>query len=83
MNSQITAMPRHTSFPRSCVGIQTSPLLSLDMDSHAGAWEPENKPLHSMEEEASDIIALEQQAEGLIAEILGIDVKEVVGVDND
>ena len=42
-----------------------------------------HKPLRSMEEVASDIIALEQQAEGLIAEILGIDVKEVVGVDND
>ena len=42
-----------------------------------------HKPLRSMEEVASDIIALEQQAEGLIADILGIDVKEVAGVDND
>ena len=42
-----------------------------------------HKPLRSMEEVARDIITLEQQAEGLIADILGIDVKEVVGVDND
>jgi type I restriction enzyme M protein len=33
-----------------------------------------HKPLRSMEEVAHDIIALEQQAEGLIADILGIDV---------
>jgi type I restriction enzyme M protein len=33
-----------------------------------------HKPLRSMEEVARDIIALEQQAEGLIADILGIDV---------
>ncbi len=42
-----------------------------------------HKPLRSMEEVARDIVALEQQAEGLIADILGIDVKEVAGVDND
>ncbi len=42
-----------------------------------------HKPLRSMEEVAKDIIALEQQAEGLIADILGIDVKDVAGVDND
>ena len=42
-----------------------------------------HKPLRSMEEVAKDIIALEQQAEGLIADIFGIDVKEVAGVDND
>ncbi len=36
-----------------------------------------------MEEVAKDIIALKQQAEGLIADILGIDVKDVAGVDND
>jgi type I restriction enzyme M protein len=33
-----------------------------------------HKPLRSMEEVAHDIIALEQQAEGLIADILGINV---------
>ncbi len=42
-----------------------------------------HKPLRSMEEVASDIIALEQQAERLIADILGIDIKDVAGVDND
>ena len=42
-----------------------------------------HKPLRSMEEVSSDIVALEQQAEGLIADILGIDIKEVAGVDND
>ena len=42
-----------------------------------------HKPLRSMEEVARDIIALEQQAEGLIADILDVDVKEVAGVDND
>jgi len=42
-----------------------------------------HKPLRSMEEVARDIIALEQQAEGLIADIFGVDVKEVAGVDND
>ena len=43
----------------------------------------QHKPLRSMEAVANEIIALEQQAEGLIAEILGIDVEEVSGVDND
>ena len=33
-----------------------------------------HKPLRSMNEVAQDIIALEKQAEGLIADILGIDV---------
>lgn len=36
-----------------------------------------HKPLRSMEEVACDIIALEQQAEGLIADILGIDVDQI------
>lgn len=36
-----------------------------------------HKPLRSMEEVALDIIALERQAEGLIAEILGIDVNRI------
>ena len=43
----------------------------------------QHKPLRSMEAVAKDIIELEQQAEGLIAEILGVSVKEVAGVDND
>ncbi len=38
-----------------------------------------HKPLRSMQEVASDIIKLEQQAEGLIAEILGVDLAEVQG----
>ena len=38
-----------------------------------------HKPLRSLEEVADDIIALEQKAEGLIAEILGVDVAEVQG----
>ena len=42
-----------------------------------------HKPLRSMEEVAKDILDLEQQAEGLIAEILGIDVAKVSGVDHD
>ena len=42
-----------------------------------------HKPLRSMDEVAKDIIALEQQAEGLIAEILGVDVVDVSGVEND
>ncbi len=37
----------------------------------------QHKPLRSMEGVAKDIIELEQQAEGLIAEILGVDVEEV------
>ncbi|WP_333873515.1 type I restriction-modification system subunit M [Methylobacter sp.] len=36
-----------------------------------------HKPLRSMEEVACDIIALERQAEGLIADILGIDVNQI------
>lgn len=39
----------------------------------------QHKPLRSMDEVASDIIALEQKAEGLIADILGVDVAEVQG----
>lgn len=39
-----------------------------------------HQPLRSMDEVAREIIALEQQAEGLIAEILGLEVKEVSGV---
>ncbi len=38
-----------------------------------------HKPLRSLEEVADDIIALEQKAEGLIAQILGVDVAEVQG----
>lgn len=38
-----------------------------------------HKPLRSLEEVASDIIELEQKAEGLIAQILGVDVTEVQG----
>lgn len=38
-----------------------------------------HKPLRSLEEVASDIIDLEQKAEGLIAQILGVDVAEVQG----
>ncbi|WP_044406074.1 type I restriction-modification system subunit M [Thiomicrospira microaerophila] len=39
----------------------------------------QHKPLRSMEAVAQEIIALEQQAEGLIAEILGVSVKKVQG----
>jgi type I restriction enzyme M protein len=42
-----------------------------------------DKPLRGMDEVARDIIALEQQAEGLIAEILGTTVEEVSGVENE
>ena len=42
-----------------------------------------HKPLRSMEEVAADIVALEQQAEGLIAEILGLDVADVSGVEHE
>ncbi|ADE13931.1 N-6 DNA methylase [Nitrosococcus halophilus Nc 4] len=42
-----------------------------------------HQPLRSMEEVAREIIALEQQAEGLIADILGIDVEEVSGVEGE
>lgn len=38
-----------------------------------------HKPLRSLEDVASDIIELEQKAEGLIAQILGVDVAEVQG----
>jgi type I restriction enzyme M protein len=38
-----------------------------------------HKPLRSLDEVAGDIIDLEQKAEGLIAQILGIDVTEVQG----
>ncbi len=38
-----------------------------------------HKPLRSLEEVANDIISLEQKAEGLIAEILGVDVLKVQG----
>ena len=38
-----------------------------------------HKPLRSLEEVASDIIGLEQKAEGLIAQILGLDIAEVKG----
>jgi len=41
-----------------------------------------HQPLCSMEEVAREIVALEQQAEGLIAEILGISLKEISGVTN-
>ena len=36
-----------------------------------------------MEEVAKDIIDLEQEAEGLLAEILGVAVEDVTGVGND
>ena len=38
-----------------------------------------HKPLRALEDVASDIIGLEQKAEGLIAQILGVDVAEVQG----
>lgn len=38
-----------------------------------------HKPLRSLKEVADDIIALEQKAEGLIAQILGVDVAEIQG----
>jgi len=41
-----------------------------------------HKPLRGMDEVAKEIIALEQQAEGLIAEILGVDVEDVSGVEH-
>ncbi|MBT2312006.1 type I restriction-modification system subunit M [Pseudomonas fluorescens] len=41
------------------------------------------QPLRSMEEVAREIVLLEQQAEGLIAEILGFEVKKVSGVNVD
>ncbi|GHD40757.1 type I restriction enzyme M protein [Marinobacter persicus] len=42
-----------------------------------------HQPLRSMEEVASDIVALERETEGLIAEILGVRVKDVSGVGSD
>lgn len=39
-----------------------------------------HQPLRSMEDVAKDIVTLEQQAEGLIAEVLGLEVAEVTGV---
>ena len=38
-----------------------------------------HKPLRSLEEVAADIIGLEQKAEGLIAQILGVEVAELQG----
>jgi len=38
-----------------------------------------HKPLRSLDDVASDIIILEQKAEGLIAQILGVDVADVQG----
>ena len=42
-----------------------------------------HKALRSPEEVAAEIIALEQQSEGLIANILGVDVKDVTGAGHD
>jgi len=39
-------------------------------------------PLRSMEEVANDIVKLERQAEGLIADILGIEVEDIVEVEH-
>jgi len=36
-----------------------------------------HKPLRSLEDVASDIIGLEKKAEGLIAQILGVDVSRL------
>ncbi|TBN46704.1 class I SAM-dependent DNA methyltransferase [Pseudomonas sp. BGI-2] len=41
-----------------------------------------HQPLRSMEEVSREIVALEQQAEGLIAEILGLRVEELSGVSS-
>lgn len=38
-----------------------------------------HKPLRSLDKVANDIIALEHKAEGLIAQILGVDISEVQG----
>ncbi|WP_299581537.1 class I SAM-dependent DNA methyltransferase [uncultured Microbulbifer sp.] len=38
-----------------------------------------HKPLRSLEAVAKDIISLEQKAEGLIAQILGVDIEQVQG----
>ncbi len=42
-----------------------------------------HKPLRTMEEVAKDILTLEQEAEGLIAEILGLDAADVTGVSHE
>jgi len=42
-----------------------------------------HQPLRSMDEVAREIVALERQAEGLIAEILGLESKDFSGVAND
>jgi len=42
-----------------------------------------HKPLRSMKEVAKDIVDLEQRAEGLLADILGIAVEDVSGVDSE
>lgn len=39
----------------------------------------QHKPLRSLEAVAADIIALEKQAEGLIAQILGMDITALIG----
>ena len=38
-----------------------------------------HKPLRSLKEVADDIVALEQKSEGLIAQILGVEISEVQG----
>lgn len=43
----------------------------------------QHKPLRSMTDVATDIVQLEQQTEGLIAEILGLEVADVSGVKHD
>ncbi|MCP4116999.1 MAG: SAM-dependent DNA methyltransferase [Desulfobacteraceae bacterium] len=42
-----------------------------------------HKPLRSMEEVARDILALEQQEKGLIADILGVKITDISGADNE
>ncbi|WP_297798257.1 class I SAM-dependent DNA methyltransferase [uncultured Marinobacter sp.] len=42
-----------------------------------------HQPLRSMEDVAKDIVMLEREAEGVIAEILGIGVEDVSGVESD
>jgi len=42
-------------------------------------WFYKHQPLRSMDVVAREIVSLEQRAEGLIAEILGLDVKDVSG----
>lgn len=43
----------------------------------------QHKPLRSMDEVANDIIKLEQQAEGLIADVLGVSVEDVARVGHE